>query len=559
MTFSPTAHDGPRRRTHPPHPSPYAIAIFWLNQRCFGAPATRPMSWSNDAPQSQVPKLGIDVGDVLSVKNVRNAEGAWLECMPRATKGVINDVNYTSCLHSGLLSHLRGPNCWLSMSEGAYPFLVLFIGQYGSNAVHVISRTERGSWQSKHRGMTIEHYVIRFLRQCGIMQLGMEDCQITICAHKSGWLGKGIQAKKAGITHMIDNDPLCLWSVLMDKKGCAYDTISSYDDGGRAPGACFQFYKHEDTAFPTWLTPDELGRYGNVLRVDSWMEVADYFDLPHRDKIWWKLMMRGPPYAPAPQMTAGELINECLDEVTREGVPGSMWQPVGPPGNAADEAHAEPWTDEWYAGQYTGQWPDDHSAQSAADDGTGSPHTGSPRPTLGGGGSPPLSIDPGSAASSRQINVAMTEQQEQIKQLNETVQSMHATLLQVSGQAASAAMFAHGASEAVQALASQCSRPLNTPMEPVPEQPPWAHWQQRHTQAAPWLNRKAARAQRYRAMQAGEYPPPEATTMPPPPMCRMCGKNQPGRHCISQACKGCCFNSRRHGSDWRVCWQHDDY
>ena len=41
------------------------------------------------------PMLGLDVGDVLSVKNVQNAEGAGLECIPRATKGVIYVVNYT--------------------------------------------------------------------------------------------------------------------------------------------------------------------------------------------------------------------------------------------------------------------------------------------------------------------------------------------------------------------------------------------------------------------------------------------------------------------------------
>ena len=142
--------------------------------------AWRPM-WS----ESQVPRLGIDVGQVLSVKGVK-AEGAWLESMPRATKCVINDVNYMFCLHSGLLSHLRGDSCWLSMSPGAYPFLVLFICHYGSNAVHVISRTSKGSWHSEFRGMEIEHYVIRFLRQCGIMLLGLEEYHITICVHKSG-------------------------------------------------------------------------------------------------------------------------------------------------------------------------------------------------------------------------------------------------------------------------------------------------------------------------------------------------------------------------------------
>ena len=52
----------------------------------------RPMDWGYGSPQ---PKLGIDVGDVLSSKSVSNADGAGLECIPRATKGVINDVNYT--------------------------------------------------------------------------------------------------------------------------------------------------------------------------------------------------------------------------------------------------------------------------------------------------------------------------------------------------------------------------------------------------------------------------------------------------------------------------------
>ena len=49
----------------------------------------RPVDWGT------LPKLGIDVGAVLSDKNVEKADGAGLECILRGTKGVIIDVNYT--------------------------------------------------------------------------------------------------------------------------------------------------------------------------------------------------------------------------------------------------------------------------------------------------------------------------------------------------------------------------------------------------------------------------------------------------------------------------------
>ena len=52
----------------------------------------RPMDWGYVSPQ---PKLGIDVGDVLSDKSVKKADGAGLECILRCTKGVIINVNYT--------------------------------------------------------------------------------------------------------------------------------------------------------------------------------------------------------------------------------------------------------------------------------------------------------------------------------------------------------------------------------------------------------------------------------------------------------------------------------
>ena len=86
------------------HLSPSSSSVFNCNilaqsaliRRILGAPhgatAVHSMSLSTLA---RPPMVGVDVADVLSVKNVQNADGAGLECIPRATKSVIYVVNYT--------------------------------------------------------------------------------------------------------------------------------------------------------------------------------------------------------------------------------------------------------------------------------------------------------------------------------------------------------------------------------------------------------------------------------------------------------------------------------
>ena len=65
--------------------------------------------------------LGLDIGDCLSRRDVPDADG---------------DV------------------CWLRAAEGAYAFMVLFVAEYGPEALHVISKTTRGSWYSSYEGDT---------------------------------------------------------------------------------------------------------------------------------------------------------------------------------------------------------------------------------------------------------------------------------------------------------------------------------------------------------------------------------------------------------------------
>ena len=61
-----------------------------------------------------------------------------------------------------------------------------------------------------------------------------------------------------------------------------------------------------------------------------------------------------------------------------------------------------------------------------------------------------------------------------------------------------------------------------------------------------WLARKKARAQKYREAPSSSSAPRVVAT----PMCRNCGKNQPGAFCQLGLCRRCC------NSQWTPCEQH---
>lgn len=54
---------------------------------------------------------------------------------------------------------------WRAMSPGAWPFLALYTKKYGPEHIHIISRTNRGTWHNHHRRLgKVEACVARFVR-----------------------------------------------------------------------------------------------------------------------------------------------------------------------------------------------------------------------------------------------------------------------------------------------------------------------------------------------------------------------------------------------------------
>ena len=66
------------------------------------------------------------------------------------------------------------------------------------------------------------------------------------------------------------------------------------------------------------------------------------------------------------------------------------------------------------------------------------------------------------------------------------------------------------------------------------------------SESSKWLARKTARAQKYREAPSSSSAPRVVQT----PMCRNCGKNQPGAFCQLGLCRPCC------NSQWTPCEQH---
>ena len=70
----------------------------------------------------------------------------------------------------------------------------------------------------------VEAWVVRFIRQSGLLELGFDLWDLHVVSHKTGIHGKGPVASKLGLTHSMDNDMDCLWSMLHDETN-AFETI----------------------------------------------------------------------------------------------------------------------------------------------------------------------------------------------------------------------------------------------------------------------------------------------------------------------------------------------
>ena len=88
------------------------------------------------------PRIGLDIGGVLSARGVRGADGG--------------DIHWAA-------------------TAGAYVFCVFFMIRHGPQNLFIISRIDSGSWYSTHRGHQIEAWIVRFARSLGVFVMGVPE------------------------------------------------------------------------------------------------------------------------------------------------------------------------------------------------------------------------------------------------------------------------------------------------------------------------------------------------------------------------------------------------
>ena len=71
----------------------------------------------------------------------------------------------------------------------------------------------------------VEAWVVRFIRECGLLELGWSDRNLLLTSECYGRWGKGPAACGAGVTVFVDNTSACLWSMAFDPEGNAADTL----------------------------------------------------------------------------------------------------------------------------------------------------------------------------------------------------------------------------------------------------------------------------------------------------------------------------------------------
>lgn len=430
--------------------------------------------------------------------------------MPKVVIGL--DVG--DCLSRRDVPEASGDRCYPATTEGAYAFLVLFVAEHGPDSVHLISRTNTANWYSWCGNTCIEHWVVRFAKQLGLLELGVPEDHIHLTRHRTGKRGKGPVAKRLGLTHMVDNDLECLWSTLYDPCGNASDTMEKVIQFTGLSPRCIGW------------PPDGANR---LVTLRTWHDVAKHFNLPCTDTVWEGLCKRGPPHCPPIQAPAAE----CVRLVMAAGAPAPGLHDTGETGSP--------------------------------------PQTGSPRPSVG-------RCSLGQSSASQHAPSAVQDQIATLTANVIELKEQIANLTAMHEQTASTASTAQKAAAAAQATATQWAAQLKgaetqtvskasaTDDEELPprrgaaassssgaappEPPPWSHWKSAATQGRAWLARKARRAELH---SQGFLPSRGSSTRTE--MCGMCWKNQPGKYCELNLCRVCCTWKRRNTGD--ACEQHD--
>jgi hypothetical protein len=87
----------------------------------------------------------------------------------------------------------------------------------------------------------VEAWVVRLIRSTGLFEMGLRQMNVHLTKQKSGRDGKGAKCAddRVVLTHMIDNDLECLWSVIHEAGQQQANTINAVIQytGVRAAGS----------------------------------------------------------------------------------------------------------------------------------------------------------------------------------------------------------------------------------------------------------------------------------------------------------------------------------
>ena len=258
------------------------------------------------AARSEILKIGIDLGNVASVK-----------------------------LAGGPYDH----PLWKSADpSGAYPFMLLYAYKHGGEGLVFITRTKQGTWYVQSRHGQEEAWVVRFLRNMGVVDMGVPlEQNLSVCKTHGD---KGPLAAQHNISAMIDDHYDCLLHVHRALPECELLCYSNSEWGYVPPS-----------------DPDEVedSFWQAVEHLDDWKSLAQKFDLhtlpfpdSSFDEVWEQLLLRGPPNKPHSMSNLRFVEAACNVHVPRPPqapppdrlrVPRPHQAPGPPPSKAVPSTH----------------------------------------------------------------------------------------------------------------------------------------------------------------------------------------------------------------------------
>ena len=200
---------------------------------------------------------------------------------------------------------------WRTAETGAYAFVVLFTITHSPDSVYIF-----------------RNKCLHFAQQFGFEEMGVPASHILTTLAKTGPGGKGRIAKEFGLTHMVDNDPQCLWSVMCDPCGNAQKTLHNV----------ILFTGLGEKRQNVW--PSEFN--DKLAKCESWLKIAKFFELPNYfnhdsefDRMWELLSARGPPHMkPLGPTSLRALMQHIRDGNFDDGIRLLQQVPAGPAASA---------------------------------------------------------------------------------------------------------------------------------------------------------------------------------------------------------------------------------